>query len=407
MKLTVLVVNDFAHVNGGTARVAISGALALTARGHRVVFVAAVPPVDDELRTSGVELAITGQKDIARDPVRLRAVIQGIWNTAARKEISRILRGCDPATTVVHLHGWVMALSSSAVRECVMRGFRVVVTLHDYFVACPNGGFFNFPKREICKLRPLSARCVFENCDARNFAQKQYRVARQLIQRHVGLLPKGIRGFVTVSEFSRAILEPHLPPDALTFAIENPTDFPRSSPALIEKDAPFVFAGRLTAHKGGALLAAAGREIPHPLVFIGEGPLRPEIERIAPSAKMLGWVNHGDAQQLIKGGRALVFPSLWYETQGLVVGEAAAMGIPAIVADTSAARDLVEHGRTGLWFTGGDERSLASCLRTLCDLDVARKMGAAAYERYWHRSRTRATHAEDLEQCYEKVLQSG
>jgi glycosyltransferase involved in cell wall biosynthesis len=406
MKLTILVVNDFAHVNGGAARVAISGAVALTARGHRVIFFAAVPPVDNELRTSGAEVAITGQQEISRDPNRLRAVIQGLWNTTARKEIRRILRGCDPATTVVHLHTWTMGLSSSVVRECVLRGFRVVLTLHDYFVACPNGGFFNYPKREICHLRPLSAKCVIENCDPRNFAQKQYRVARQLIQRHVGLLPRGIRAFVTVSEFSRAILKPHLPPDALTFAIENPTDLPRGPPGLIEEDAPFVFAGRLQAHKGGALLAAAAREMPHPLLYIGDGPLRSVIERIAPNAKMLGWVDHAEVQRLIKGGRALVFPSLWYETQGLVVAEAAAMGIPAIVADTSAARDLVEHGRTGLWFTGGDERSLTSCLRTLCDLDVARKMGAAAYKRFWDRCQTRERHAEDLENCYESVLQS-
>lgn len=404
MKLTVLVVNDFAHVNGGAARVAISGALALTARGHRVVFFAAVPPIDDELQASGAELVITGQQEIARDPMRLRAVMQGLWNSAARQKVRSVLQGCDPGTTIVHLHGWVMSLSSSVVRECVRRGFRIVVTLHDYFVACPNGGFFNYPKRQICHLQPLSAKCIVENCDTRSFAQKQYRVARQLIQRQCGRVPSGIRGFITVSEFSRSILKPYLPPDALLFAVENPTDVLRGAPASIEEDAPFVYAGRLTAHKGGVLLAAAGREIPYPIQFIGDGPMRQEIERIAPNARMLGWLNHADVQRVIRGARALVFPSLWYETQGLVVGEAAAVGIPAIVADTSAARDLVEHGRTGLWFTGGDEKSLASSLRALCDVELARRMGAAAYERFWDRCRTREQHAEDLEQCYERML---
>ena len=39
--------------------------------------------------------------------------------------------------------------------------------------------------------------------------------------------------------------------------------------------------------------------------------------------------------------------------------EALANGIPVILPDTSAARDLVEDGVTGLWFRMGDTEDLA------------------------------------------------
>jgi len=77
------------------------------------------------------------------------------------------LEDFDSKNTIVHLHGWTKALSSSVVRECVDKNFSIVCTLHDYFVACPNGGFYNFRTHKICHLHPLSTRCVLENCDSR------------------------------------------------------------------------------------------------------------------------------------------------------------------------------------------------------------------------------------------------
>ncbi len=65
-------------------------------------------------------------------------------------------------------------------------------------------------------------------------------------------------------------------------------------------------------------------------MFIGDGPLRP-IE--ATGARVTGWLSAEDVQRELEHARCLVFPSLWYETYGLVVNEAAARGIPAIVSD--------------------------------------------------------------------------
>ena len=101
-----------------------------------------------------------------------------------------------------------------------------------------------------------------------------------------------------------------------------------------------------------------------------------------------------------------MLPSLGYETQGLVIAEAAAAGIPAIVPDTSAAREMVEDGVTGLWFRGGDESDLASKIRVLQDAAVAGKLGAAAYGKYWSEPLTIDAHLEKLEHCYQTILKA-
>ena len=101
----------------------------------------------------------------------------------------------------------------------------------------------------------------------------------------------------------------------------------------------------------------------------------------------------------------LVLPSLWFEAQGLVVAEAAAMGIPSIVPDTSGARDWVDDGIDGFWFRGGDADDLSrQILRLLREPALAGRLGRAAYERFWAAPPTLDQHLGELERIYGDML---
>ena len=109
--------------------------------------------------------------------------------------------------------------------------------------------------------------------------------------------------------------------------------------------------------------------------------------------------------ELLCNSRALVFPSRWYETQGLVIKEAAAVGVPTIVSDGCAGRDSVDDGETGLWFASGDIKDLNEKLRFVRDQpDHVRRMGATAYERYWKNPDTLTKHGQLLVECYNEIL---
>ena len=108
--------------------------------------------------------------------------------------------------------------------------------------------------------------------------------------------------------------------------------------------------------------------------------------------------------EAIGQARCLVFPSLWYETFGLVVDEAAARGVPTIVSDITAAAERVEDGVTGWIFRSGDQESLIARMQAVRDDALVRLAGQAAYQRFWSNPPDRAHHVRGLLKIYEAVM---
>ena len=180
--MDILILNDFGHINGGAAQVAIADAIALAQAGHAVTYLCAVGPVAAKLPAAGVRVICLEQQEIALDSDRFGAARRGLWNFQAARALDRLL-AAYPALPIVHIHGWSKALSGSVCAAALARRAPVVVTLHDFFSACPNGGFYQYPQQRICELRAMSPSCIACNCDSRSYAQKLYRVARQAVQR--------------------------------------------------------------------------------------------------------------------------------------------------------------------------------------------------------------------------------
>lgn len=402
--LNIVVVTDFGHVEGGNSAVALSSAIGLADAGHRVTLLSAVAPIDPAIEKNVCRVVCTGQEAIADDPQRLRALVQGLWNRPAALAMEELLRTLDPRQTIVHVHGWTKALSSSVIRAALSRKFKVVCTLHDYFAACPNGSFFNYATNTICELEPLSRSCIATQCDRRHYAHKLWRVARQIVQNRIGGLPSEVRDFIVVSAFSEGILKPFLPPESRIYHVQNPVHVSYHEPVDVADNSAFVMVGRLAQEKGPQVFAEAVFQSGCEAVFVGDGEQRGEILRRCPTAKIMGWLGREEMTTQLKRARALVFPSLLYETEGLAVSEAAALGIPAIVSDASAARLSVVEGVTGSWFKAGDSGDLAKKMLHLRNDERASAMGRAAHERYWKNPRTIERHIKELEQTYEKVL---
>jgi glycosyltransferase involved in cell wall biosynthesis len=284
-------------------------------------------------------------------------------------------------------------------------GFPVIVTLHDFFVACPNGGFFVHPTREICQRKPLSLSCWGCNCDRRNFGHKLWRNARSVIQNRMLKVPDKISYYIGVSEFSLKVMRPHLPPSTPTRVIRNPVDCVKSAPAPVAENRDFLFIGRFSNEKGAVLFAEAVKESGVPATFIGDGDLMPALRSICPEARFTGWLPPEEVRQHLRKARALVFPTLWYETLGLVVIEAAAAGVPAIVSDQCAATDYIRHGVNGIHFSHGLVASLSRQMKEL-NANQARvaRLGRAAYHWYWSNPWTSSLHVSELLEVYHELI---
>ncbi|HMS57031.1 MAG TPA: glycosyltransferase, partial [Fimbriimonadaceae bacterium] len=138
--------------------------------------------------------------------------------------------------------------------------------------------------------------------------------------------------------------------------------------------------------------------------FVGDGPQSEATRKENPDAVLHGWLSSDLVVERMRQARALVFPSVWYETLGLTVYEAAANGVPAIVSNVTAACDFVEHGVNGLVFRAGDAEDLAQKMAMMTD-DEASRMGMAAYDRYWANPMTVESHLTGLLQVYTEALE--
>lgn len=403
--IRVVVVNDHLYADGGADIAALGSAASLAEAGAQVtLFVADQLRVDD-LAARPYKIFCTGQADLARGQP-MTVALQGLWNGEAARVLRTLLAGFDPRNTVVHVHSWTKALSSSVFDAIHRSGFAQVLTLHEYFAVCPNGLLYDVPRAHVCSLEPLSWRCVSTNCDPRRYAHKLYRVARHAVQQNFASPGERVDRFVTISQLSQRVAAKHLPPHARFVQVCNPIDVgERMPPVEPERAARVVMVARLFAPKGWELFLEACRRAQVPALCVGDGPDGQRLRAAYPEATFSGELNRAGVVAAMRGSRALVLASRWYESQGMVIAEAAAHGVPALASDHCGGAEAIEHGVNGFVFASGDVDSLARQLRRIADDDaLVRRMGRSAYERFWHNPPTGARHARELLATYRELL---
>ncbi len=138
-----------------------------------------------------------------------------------------------------------------------------------------------------------------------------------------------------------------------------------------------LFVGKLVARKrvddllqATTIICAASDQGDAHVLIVGDGPLREELERrsrtLPDRIHFLGFQNQTALPAIYAAADVLVLPSSGEETWGLVVNEAMASGLPAIVSDgVGSGPDLIEEGRTGYSYPLGNIDALVRCIRTV------------------------------------------
>lgn len=368
---------DTAAINGGAAKVAIDEAKALVASGRRVTYFAPCGPVDEGLAKSGVEVVCLHQRDILDETDRITAMRRGLWNGEAARALAKIVADADPKRSILHGHSFSRALSPAFGPVFTSGKVPHVYTMHEYFLACPNGGFFDYQHQEICRRRALGASCLLTNCDARRPVHKAFRVARQALLWSAGRLPRGLRDVIYISRTQLNAMRAYLPKTARLHYLSNPVAVDLAAPRIRAEDNDiFLYVGRLSPEKGCVDFALAAKVAGVRAVFLGTGPEEAAIRVVNPEADLIGWISPAEVAVWMSKARALVFPSLWYEGQPLVSMESLSKGLPVIVAQWNAAVEQIENNKTGLIYS--HRKELATVL-TKMSTELARELSCNAY----------------------------
>ncbi len=163
----------------------------------------------------------------------------------------------------------------------------------------------------------------------------------------------------------------------------------RAAWGLAPEERVLLFCGKLIPKKRPldvleALARLRGTRPGARLLVVGDGPLRPTLEERAATLgvplTLAGFLNQTEIARAYVAADALVLPSDYGETWGLVVNEAMACGLPAVVSDRVGCHaDLALPGRTGEVFACGNLDGLAALLAdVVAQAEAWRARGRAA-----------------------------
>ncbi|MGH3718867.1 MAG: glycosyltransferase [Pseudonocardiaceae bacterium] len=312
--------------------------------------------------------------------------LQVPWNATARAELTARLHAQRP--DVVHVHSTFPLLSPSVLAACAEFGVPTVATLHNYLMVCPSGTLYR--DGNVCTdctgRLPLPA--LRHGCYRGSRLATVPVTVNLAVNRHRWW--STVVRFFCISDAQRTIfIQAGMPTERLVvkhnFVVDS--GIRRSGPGE-----HVLYLGRLSEEKGLRLLMTAWDRIAAagglgvPLVLAGTGPLQAEVTRWArdrDDVQYLGLRDNTECSELTARSAAVVAPSAWMESFGLVVVEAMAAAVPAVASAHGAFVELVHDGVTGMLHRPGDAVSLADCLRrVLADVNRNLEFGDAARRRY-------------------------
>lgn len=272
-------------------------------------------------------------------------VLRAIYNPSSRTALRGTLAGSNPATTLIILHQWTRYLSPSALG--LLAGFRVMIYMHDYFWACPNGAYFDYKQGRACTRQPMGFRCIGADCDKQGRVTKLGRLARQTALTAVSAGSAGNRLFLSLSESASRTARGLLPGEEHA-VVYNPLSVAADAPVAERKTAFDVgYFGRLEVEKGVADLMSAGEALGVSTLLVGEGALEQSARKLA-GVTLRRWQAPSTVAETMRSCRVVVLPSRWPETWGLIIPEAMAAGVPVLVSRRAGSAELVRR------FGGGD-----------------------------------------------------
>ena len=296
---------------------------------------------------------------------------RSLWNSQVRSELGRRLSYARP--DVVHVHNTFPMISPSVLSACRDNGIPVVATMHNYKLLCASGDFFRdgAPCHDCAGGKVAPA--ILHGC------YRGSRLATVPVTAGIALHRQRWRSLVSayifISSSQRDLMRRLGLPGERLFVKHN---FVVAPPSTIRghREHSVAYLGRLDPAKGTPFLMRSWdvfrQENPESsleLTVAGSGPLAEDVRRWAAThdtVKFIGLLRPDEAGRLVKRSLAVIVPSQWEETFGLVAVEAMAAGVSPVAPARGSFPELITDGVDGALFTPNDPHDLA---RILQDVD--------------------------------------
>lgn len=401
----VLLVNSYHYRRGGAEVVYLEQGKLFRELGWDVVEFAMHHPNNEpsEFASQFAEEIEYGRQTGALTKLRHAAKI--IYSVEAANRIANLIRRERP--DVVHAHNIYHHLSPSVLVAAKKCGVPVLLTAHDLKLLCPaismvSGG-------EVCEECRIRGRfsVVRKRCQKDSLALSSLLFVESTIHAAFGLYERSVNRMISPSKFFIKKFQEWGWSGAPFSYVPNFVDSRRIEPSY-RPGKHFLYFGRICKEKGVETLVSAATRAGVELWLVGTGPLeaslRAEVERSGAKIRFCGFQSGQALWDLVRGSRATVLASEWYENAPLSVLESYACGKPVLGARIGGIPELIRAGETGALFESGNSEELAALLRAYADMpDSEVEAQGRASRAYVERDFTAERHVAGLMDAYREA----
>ncbi len=332
---------------------------------------------------------------------RARVLADTLWASRTATDLAAAFQAFKPH--VLHVHNTFPLISPSIYWAAARAGLPVVQTLHNFRLLCVQAMFLR--ECRVCEdcLGRLPWRGAVRKCYRQSRAASAAVAGMLAIHRGMGTFSRKVSRYIALNDFcKRKLVEGGLPADRISIK-PNFVDWDQRRDVV--RGSRFLYVGRLSPEKGIATLAEAVRLAPEIEVdVVGDGPDASLLTGLT-NVRLHGFCDSETIRRLMGQARALVLPSICYESFPRGVVEAFASGLPTIASRLGVMQEIVQDGVTGMLFEAGSARDLACRLRSMAaEATAADRMGKRARLEYEEKYTPAANHAK-LMAIYGAVLE--
>lgn len=359
-KYKVLIVHNYYQVPGGEDTVVENEKNLLLDNGHEVV------------------MYTRHNNEIKKKSILWKFILplETIFSLKTYNDIKKIIR--KEKIDIVHVHNTLPLISTSVYYAAKSCKVAVVQTIHNFRLICPSATFTRNNKIcEDCLTKGLI--CSIKNkCYRGSRIQTTISAFNLWLNRKFGTYKK-VDGYIALTEFNKEKIGKKIDLDKIYIKPNFMVD-KRKCCENVEKNY-YIYIGRIDELKGIDLLINAWKSINKSnLIIIGSGPYEDKAKHFCKKNKIqnvefLGFKKKSDVLRLLKGAKALVLPSQWYEGFPMTIVESFSEGVPVIASDIGNLSVIIENEVNGLLFKHDDVNSLINAINRIdSDYDLMKKL---------------------------------
>ena len=403
--------HKFFHPAGGPETVLFQSMRVLNSLGHEVIPFSMKHPRNLKTPYSRYFVSEVDYNNHNGDILKkLKTAVNLIYSVEAEKKMEKLINDTRPQRA--HLHNIYHQISPSILRPLKKNGIPVVMTLHDFKLACPSYTFLrNGTPCEICEGRHFY-KAVIHRCVKNSFLSSLLCATEMYLHKMLQTYSKGVEVFIVLSQFSKEKMIRYGLPEEKIEVLPNCIDVDQYHPHKMVGDY-VLFLGKLSEKNGIFTLVQAMKHIPEvKLKVAGEGEMGPLLKEYVAkeglkNVEFLGFVTGEKLAKLMQGCYFTVFPSLCYHNCPMSVLESLASRKPVVASNLGSVPEFVEDGVDGFLFEPGDPTDLAEKIKYLFRKPLlVKKMGIAGRLKIESRFSSE-TYYPRLLKIYQRLLQGG